>query len=336
MLWLLAVFVACSLIFTAYWLWSSPNLPPPQYETETSWTSPGNSTLVIVNGQIRGGILCWKSFKRHILDHYQADLALVKPYERENDEVLHWEMQARYILKVNEHEDWAPEFTRINRGNRSWEILRQPATEMWQFLGGVKGQRGSAGILLAYRYYARMFLRSILEIQPYHWVIYVRSDYVYLCSPPPIIDLNPRKLYMPLCEHYGGYSDRFTIMTSEKADIYLGITEDLLAHGEFWHEYLKENCGGNANLECLIKLYLHRRGQEVEFFSPVSFTVRRDTDPTRWSAGTESDVGRPYGFRLKYQDEYILAAETCKLTIGSGGNVTGYLSEMLHSRSSLL
>ena len=289
-----------------------------------------------MNGQIRGGILCWKSFKKHILDHYQADLALVKPYERENDEVVHWEMQARYVLKVKEHEDWAPELTKINHGNSSWEILREPAMEHWQFLGGVMGQPGSAGILLAYRYYASIFLRSILKIEPYHWIFYVRSDYVYLCSPPPIIALNPRKLYMPLCEHYGGYSDRFTIMTSEKADIYLGITEDLLAHGEFWHEYLKENCGGNANLECLIKLYLHRRGQEVEFFPPVSFTVRRDIDPTRWSAGAESDVGRPYGFRLKYQDEYRLAAETCKSTIGGDGNVTGYLSEMLHSRSSLL
>ena len=330
MQWLLALFVACSFILTALWLWSPPTYSTTQVETEATWISPGNATLVIVNGQIRGGILCWKSFKRHILDHYQADLALVKPYERENDEVVHWEMQARYVLKIKEHEDWAPEFTRINRGNTSWGILRQQPVEIWQFLGGVKGQQGSAGILLAYRFYARMFLRSILEVEPYQWVIYVRSDYVYLCSPPSVISLNPRKIYVPECEHYGGVSDRFTIMTSEKADIYLGITEDLLAHGKFWREYLKEFCGGNANLECLIKVYLHRQGQEVAFFSPVSFTVRRDTDPTRWSAGIESDIGKPHGFLLKYPSEYRSAEETCKPIIGMSTNVTEYLSEMLH------
>ena len=177
MLWLLAIVVTCSVLFTAYWIWMrpAPLLPTGQHVEiiESSWepttepaTEPArNATLVIVNGQIRGGILCLKSLKRRILDYYQADLALVIPYEHENDEVVDWEMLARYVLKVKEQDDWGPELSRINRGNTSWEILRQPPIDQhWQFLGGVKNQTGSAGILLAYRYYARVLLRAVLEI----------------------------------------------------------------------------------------------------------------------------------------------------------------------------
>ena len=341
MLWLLAIVVTCSVLFTAYWIWMrpAPLLPTGQHVEiiESSWepttepaTEPArNATLVIVNGQIRGGILCLKSLKRRILDYYQADLALVIPYEHENDEVVDWEMLARYVLKVKEQDDWGPELSRINRGNTSWEILRQPPIDQhWQFLGGVKNQTGSAGILLAYRYYARVLLRAILEIEHYDWVIYVRADYVYLCSPPPLHNLNPHIIYVPHCENYGGFTDRFTIMTSQKADVYLGITEDLLHDGMFWRELLTGHCGDNANLECLLKLYLNHRGQEVDFFSPVSFTIRRHTDPTRWSAGMESEIGRPFGFRLKYETEYIMATETCREILGSDVNYTEYLSEM--------
>ena len=249
--------------------------------------------------------------------------------------MLHWESQAHYVLKVKEHDDWGPELSRINRGNTSWDLLRPPPPDKhWQFLGGVKGEAGSAGILLAYRYYARKFLQFIMEIQPYDWIIYVRSDYVYLCSPPPLLHLNPQKIYVPRCENYNGISDRFTIMTSEKADIYLGITEDLLAHTEFWREYLEGNCGNNINLECLIKLYLLRHGQVVDFFNPVSFTIKRDSDPTRWRGGMGSYIGsgRPYGFRLKYPDEYHFASKTCSSEmLGNNVNFTEYLSEMFHS-----
>ena len=334
--WPLKGLVACGviLILTLYWSWPSPG--NPSAITETKWKSPGNSTLIIVNGQIRGGILCWKSFKRHMLDHYQADLALVKPFERENDEVVHWEGKARYILKVKEHEDWGPELTRINRGNGSWEIILLKANENFEFeLGGVRNHNGSAGILLAYRYYARVFLGSILEIESYHWVIFVRSDYVYLCSPPPVISLDPRAIYVPDCEHYGGVSDRFTIMTAEKADLYLGITEDILAHGELWRDRIRRVCGYYTNFECLIKAYLQHHAVEVGFFSPVSFTVRRKIDPFRWSDGNNtSRFGESFGLQLKYPNELHFATETCAKIMGrSNVNFTRYLTQMLHSIS---
>ena len=276
-------------------------------------TPSKGATVVIVNGQIRGGIHCWVTFKRYLLDYYGADLALLKPQVKENEETVHWERRARYILNVKEHDDWGPEFTRINRGDTSWEILVRNTTSFQRLLGGIRGQMGSSGILLAYRYYARYFLREILQSQAYQWVVYVRSDYVYLCSPPHPLSLDRGKIYIPQGEEYGGYTDRFTMLPVEKSDLYFGMTEDLLSNTKFWYDHLiRRGCKPSINLECFIKCYLLRHNQYVELFPHVAFTVRRESDPTRWSSGGRSDLFRPYGLLLKYPPEFQAARSNCE------------------------
>ena len=124
-------------------------------------------------------------------------------------------------------------------------------------------------------------------------------------------------------------------MTAEKADLYLGITEDILAHGELWRDRIRRVCGYYTNFECLIKAYLQHHAVEVGFFSPVSFTVRRKIDPFRWSDGNNtSNFGEPFGLQLKYPNELHFATETCAKIMGrSNVNFTRYLTQMLHSIS---
>ena len=145
-------------------------------ETRSSRIPRNRTPLVIVNGQIRGGPHCWLTFKRYVLDYFMADLALLKPRVNENDEAVFWEQRARFVMDVEEHEEWGTELTRINGGNSSWDILIKNTTQFRTLLGGVQGQIGSSGILLAYRHYARFFLRDILRTEAYQWVVYVRSD----------------------------------------------------------------------------------------------------------------------------------------------------------------
>ena len=271
-------------------------------------------TLVIVSGQIRGGIHCWVTFKRYLLDYYGADLALLKPQVKENEESIYWERRARYVLNVKEHEDWGQELTRINHGDASWEILVRNTTSFLGLLGGVFGHTGSSGILLAYRYYARYFLKEILQSQTYQWVVYVRSDYVYLCSPPHPLSLDRAKIYIPEGEGYGGFTDRFTILPVEKADLYFGMTEDLLSNSKFWYNnLLRKNCQWKINLECFIDSYLIRFSQHVELFPHVAFTVRRDSDPTRWAEGGKNILFyHNFGLRLKYPPEFHAARNNCE------------------------
>lgn len=271
-----------------------------------------NATLVIVNGQIRGGILCWISFKRYVLDYYKADLALIRPQVEDNQEAKHWIKRAKYVLSIKEFRNWIHELTRINRGNSSWEVLIENSTLVPALLGGVRGQMGSSGIILAYRHYARSFLKKILKSQYYKWIVYVRSDYVYLCSPPHPWSLSPDRIYIPLGEEYGGFTDRFTLLSAEKADIYFAMTEHLLSNAYFWFEQLQLNCVLTINIECYIKMYLNFTHQTVEQFPHVAFTVKRGVDKTRWSAGKHDRLFDPIGLLLKYPAEFTRARETCE------------------------
>ena len=287
-------------------------LAPVQPTRSPSTAQRPNATLVIVNGQIRGGILCWISFKRYVLDYYKADLALIKPQVEDNPETKHWLKRARYVLSIKEFRNWIHELTRINRGNSSWEVLIENSTIVPALFGGVRGQMGSSGIILAYRHYARSFLKKILKTQSYKWVLYVRSDYVYLCSPPHPWSLSPDKIYIPVGEEYGGFTDRFTLLSAEKADVYFAMTEHLLSHAHFWLEQLQQHCVLAINIECYIGLYLNLTHQTVEQFSHVSFTVKRSVDKSRWSAGKHDKLFDPIGLLLKYPAEFTRARETCE------------------------
>ena len=102
------------------------------------------------------------------------------------------------------------------------------------------------------------------------------------------------------------------MFTSTIADKYFGMTEDLLSRAAFWYDYLITiHCAVNINLECFIKSYLQQKYQIVVQFPHVAFTVRRDNDPTRWSAGGKNELLAPYGLRVKYYPELDRARETC-------------------------
>lgn len=281
-----------------------------QARKENVTTCSKVSVLVVLYGQLRGGPISWNSMERYLLDYYSADLALLGPQDT-NADTLRIRIRAKYIWEVKEYDDWGDVFSIISKGNQSWRNLCEISKQA-QFLGGAANcHPGSAGILLAYRYFARRHLNIMSVQDQYKWVIFTRSDYDYLCSPPCLSTLNSNSLYVPSGESYGGYTDRFTILPASMANDSFAITEDLIMNWEWWQNRLLDRYNGSVNLEILIKEYVLKMSLPITLFPHVAFTIRRSRDPTRWATGSVTNKTRVYGLNVKYKMELNEALKTC-------------------------
>ena len=280
-------------------------------------SSRRSSVLVIVNGQLRGGPLAWASFQDKVLDFYGADLALIGPPfdERDNDTFILRD-RATYIWTYPDFPDWGSPIDAIYNDS-SWRALcdaksfhKDPTEIYWQFLGGIRNcnHSGSAGILLAYRQLALQSLSLPRDslVDKYDWFVYTRSDYLYICYPPPLSRLSPLKINVPYAEGYGGITDRLSYIPRHLVLRVLNMT----AHIAFnWKRYTSIKY---LNLEILLSRYMSEMNIGINVFAHTAFTVRRNSDSTKWSKGGErSKFSRKYGLLIKYHKEFKEAEKNC-------------------------
>lgn len=283
-----------------------------QSRADKASPQPG-SVLVIVNGQLRGGPIAWRSLEQYVLNYYNADLALIGPplmkHETAVKKLVH---RAKYVWVVEEYDDWGVVLDSIADNDTAWRALCKldPTTKLApvkiQFLGGVKDcHAGSAGILLAYRYLTAQKLIEYGLLDSYEWFIYTRSDYVYLCHPPPLQSFSPFYVHMPHEEGYGGITDRHTYIPQHEILQVLNVSVDLVRNWKVWYEY------NEMNLEMLLKRYFDRTGICYRNFAHTAFTVRRQDDPTRWEKGHANKLVDKYNVTVKYDGELREATSSC-------------------------
>lgn len=276
------------------------------------WKPQKGKVLVIINGQLRGGPVAWSSMEKKLLDFYGADLALIGPPISIKEQVAaSLRQRAKYIWTVPEYEDWGVILDTIY-DDASWRALckfnesTKTSAPHLQFLGGVKKcHPGSAGILLAYRY---LTMTKILDhglADIYEWFIYTRSDYTYLCSPPPIHQFSTAYLHIPNSEGYGGVTDRHTYIPGHLILKVLNVTNDVVKNWKYWEVFRV------MNLEILLKVYFVKYQICFQKFDHTAFTVRRKDDPTRWSVGVQHDSLSAFNLTLKYHEEIIEANNSC-------------------------
>ncbi|KAK3252765.1 hypothetical protein CYMTET_37956 [Cymbomonas tetramitiformis] len=219
--------------------------------------------LVVVNGQLRGGLLAWRSLTKYVLKPYAADLALLGPPETEEAKrASYLRKRAKYLWEVVERDDWGEVLDSLSQDHKlrfGWRALclSRQVEPPPQFLGGVKPchHNGSAAILLAYRYLALQKLEELELISVYDWFIYTRSDYVYLCPPLPLRLFPKDAIYVPTGQGYGGYTDRHALIPSSLVRLALNITSDFVLHWQYWYDlvdtHLKTQPSQQVNLEVL-------------------------------------------------------------------------------------
>ena len=176
-----------------------------------------------------------------------------------------------------------------------------------QFLGGIKDSHnqhpGSAGILIFFRWF---LLKNLIDndlINKYDRFIITRSDFIYQLPHPKVEYMNENCIWIPDCEHYGGYSDRHVVLYKNNIESYLNILNNLVLRSNEYFMKMNMKNKNDWNLEQLIKFHLEQNNvlHIVKEFPYVMYSVRNINETTRWSQGIYS---KELGYYIKYQSEY--------------------------------
>lgn len=267
-------------------------------------------TLVILIGTPRGNEIVWSSMYKHLLNPYNADLAVC--FEHQEDKSSSLYSTAKYVWEVPKYDDWEQYYIENEipgswRGFFDW-AAKDPNCAGVSGIGKTKG-KGSGAILIAFRHY--LLKNHIDTINQYDRIILTRSDYFY-CFDHPILD--NEYYWVPKGENYGGIIDRFQQFPSKYANQALGII-NYVGSEECWDTFI--NHVVLVNVERLIAAYFYSIGftNNVKTFERSSVLVATESDDTTGSAdgyyyrGGVWDIQSIPSLKVKYIDEWHRVTE---------------------------
>lgn len=278
---ILACFTVIILYLVFHFQCPVSNTPQPQ--------PPQGRILVIILSETRAYNHTFDRFKRFVLDHLNADLALcvADPVPDRNNPFY---LAAKYIWLFPDMSDWGDAFefayrTQYSQTGVNWKQIFQIRD---QFLGGISqsGQKGSAGILL----FMRWWLQQQLKHVNYQWYIVTRSDYYYLAPHPYVNDTD--NIWIPEGEDWGGITDRHAVLPFTYVNSWLDFTDALMRDPSAVVTAMK---GKIWNLESVLKWRLQVNGvfNRVKRFKQIMFTVR---DRIRGLDGVQESGIKSYAY----------------------------------------
>lgn len=280
-------------------LW--PASPPEGSQTG----SAASRTLVIVLAQTREHAITFSSFQEHVLQALEADLAVCIGVQADYDVGNPFWRHAKYRFTYHEPLDFADGFNMaeqhvLGSKNETWrDFLR--IRDQW--LGGIMDpefqHKGSAGILIFFRWYLLESLRQSSLLDRYDRFIVTRSDFVWTMPHPPMRQLPEGRVWIPDGEQCGGLTDRHVVLDQFNLVQYLDILPSLLTRKE---EYLAAMASSEEwNLEKVVALHLRLHGVRVSHFPYMMYSVRSREGTTRWEHGVWSE---DLGYFVKYPAEW--------------------------------
>jgi len=285
-------------------------------------------TLVVLIGNLRCGELAWASLYRNLVDwnnhHHQNQNSTVSiPHSVHlalaigNDVESVYKnatlfQRAKHVFSFPEFgEDWSSALDQIDP---SWKVKVAPLLSNFSIvLGGVRHRNwhGSGAISFWIRWFLSQKLLEHDSISRYDRFVITRTDHFYMC-PLDLSVLDPRYLWVPFGQDFGGITDRHLIVSSRDVLAALNILPGL-----FQDPSLYPLLGSDQyNPEQLLWDRWKQEGLvgKVRRFPRMMFTCGNPDvdDKTRWKA--TGDIVME-GVRKKYRKEYIQSEDTCK-----GGN----------------
>ena len=206
-----------------------------------------------------------------------------------------------------------------------------------QFLGGIKDKDnqhpGSAGILIFFRWF---LLKNLIDndlINKYDRFIITRSDFIYQLPYPKVGLMNEKYIWIPDCEHYGGYTDRHVVLSKNNIEPYLNILNNLVLKSNRY--FMKMKHKKDWNLEQLIKFHLAQTNvlDLVKEFPYIMYSVRNINGSTRWSKG---NLSNEFDYYIKYKSEYAKSTYYKNEFDKSGTNIDKFYSKFYTKKFNLL
>lgn len=253
-------------------------------------------TLVILIGNSRGTEVAWKSLLNHVLDPLEADLALVFG-NNEKTNILY--ERAKYIKLIDEYDDWSTAIDYImdqsNIQPFDWKstLIRNKISGLW---GGIRCDNqmlaGSGAIIFILRYFVIQMINEHNLLDKYDRFIVSRSDHYYMFTD--YLNYDNELIWIPNGEDCGGITDRHIICSNKHIIDILNIMP--------W--ILQNRIVKSGNPESVLKHYFKSINtlHLINRFDRNMFTVRCDTDQTRWG---QNGIYLPdLGVYTKYTKEY--------------------------------
>jgi len=263
--------------------------------------------LVIINAETREYQHTFDRFKQYVLDELNADLALCVAINHRENQNNPFYKAATYIWQYKEPKDWGEAFDYASTYEgvaNNWNVLKAIKD---QWLGGIKGERaqkGSAGILLFFRWFTKIKLLEENILNTYDRFIYTRSDYRYETPHIPLELLSKDKIWIPDGEDYGGLTDRYMACSAQHIIPALSIVDPMIKTPFDLKETM--SFSKEWNLEKFIKFSFQKRDlwNQVQRFPFTMYSLRSEEGHTRWSVGK---LHPNLGYYIKYPNEYQAA-----------------------------
>lgn len=253
-------------------------------------------TLVILNGNPRGGEKTWHSMYDNLLLPYNADLALCFGYRE--DKSLSLYSKAKYIWEIPEYDNWEDYYIEHLGDNLPWKKSFELGSNSG--FSGLYGTIGSGAIWCAFLHYVYTYKKQILE--EYDRIIMTRADHYYL-SPVEILPND--YFWVPTGPHYMGINDKFHIFPSKDIDYVIGVVTNYINTKNFYEDFKNYL---HVNMECSFLKYFKKTEyiKKLKFFNRSFFLVKTIFDTSRWGSG-EALMPHNNNLLIKYYNEFEVA-----------------------------
>jgi len=270
--------------------------------------------LVCIIASTRGHQSSFKSFKRHVLDELNGDLALALAIDENYDyENCLWQHAKYRWTAPTFRNDYGEAYDLVQRWLCQQRNIPPPDWRSmlrikgpWQ--GGIRSKepQPSASALLPFCRW--LLLRGLQQdhiLDRYDRFVITRSDFVWLCPHPPLSILDRREIWVPNGEDWGGLNDRHLVASRADVENCLNLIEDVLLRPFELYDELKHK--SSLNEEQLVAHHLDRYGllDKVKRFPYVMYLARDvNDDSATWSWGHYEGA---VGHYVKYEKEFRAA-----------------------------
>ena len=263
------------------------------------------TVLTIVLSETRAYENTWELFKKNVLEALNAELCLCIADNQREIKSNPFYQHAKYVWTYEEPDDWGDAFDFAQQQEGQDGDWRQLLGVKNEWLGGVKGagaQAGSAGILLFMRWFLKTSLLKSGVLSRYDRFIVTRSDFVHRIPHAPLSLLDPRYIWIPDGENYGGVTDRHLVAHQSDIIATLSITDPILDSAEHLGCEMRTR-SSSWNMEKYIKFSFDRMNltPRVKRFPYTMYAVRSPDGHTRWQKG---EYHQELGYCIKYSEEY--------------------------------
>ena len=280
--------------------------------------------LVCLLASTRAHQLTFPSFKRQVLDELNGDLALALTIDEKYDYANPFWQHAKYRWTAPNFSDMGEGFDLAQRWlcqqnnipPADWRSMLQIKGN-WQ--GGIRSpdpQPSRSSVLLFCRWLLLNSLQQDDVLDRYDRFVITRSDFVWLCSHPPLSVMDREAIWFPDGEHYGGLTDRHLV--ASRADVVncLNILEDVLLRPIQLYEEMKPQ--PTRNLEQFLAYHLTRKGlrHKVKLFPYVMYLARSVRDEPLPYHASPGQYEPAVGHYVKYENEFRAASRYATIIRG--------------------